>query len=82
MDFLGTTSRGVQPSSAGFLADMGYENTCFAPVINSNATRDRTSSFMPKREISLGFIQDVKDTSQQRSISEFPVTPKTHCLQA
>ena len=44
---------------------MGYENTCFAPAINSNATRARTSSFMPKKEISLGFIQDAKDTSQR-----------------
>ena len=39
---------------------MGYENTSFAPVINSNVTRAKAPSFLPKKEISLDFIQDAK----------------------
>ena len=53
--FLGHHFKGVRRNSAGFLADMWYENTSFAPVINSNATRARTPSFLSKKEISLGF---------------------------
>ena len=58
------------------------ENTSFAPVVNSNATTVRTPSFLPEKEISLCFIQDAKGyLTAMICFSDFPVTPKTHCLQ-
>ena len=36
------------------------ENTYFISVVNSYGTRARTPSFLPQKEISLGFIQEAK----------------------
>ena len=58
--FLGHHFMGVQPKFCRIPSRCWVENTSLAPVINSNATRVRTPSFLPQKEISLGFIQDAK----------------------
>lgn len=81
MDFLGTTSRGVQRSSAGFLADIGYENTSFASMINNNATRAGTPSSCPRKRSLWAYLWWKRIPHSNDPFQNFPSPKKTHCLQ-
>ena len=60
MDFLGITSRECDQSSAGFLKDMVWKTPSLPLWSTAMWQEPGPLSFLPQKEISLGFIQDAK----------------------